>query len=1002
MDKLDLTRWNRAGLSRFRYIDGNAATYLEDIRLRLETEFPNWPAVQLDIDPDESQAQKLERIETLYKGESDDLLWNISRSFARSAHVLTETLDAYSNEAKLTTANQWDSVRKMVSMLDYHPHPPASAFTALVFEAKSSGTLASGFQVKYSPEDGSAPVIFETLEDMEVTQELNEIHPKDYDRNMNYLFGAELVVDKELDELAIGEPLVLEHEKSGDVKAYFIDGVRLENGQTRISVTPNLSSTFQKGYTWLHLQPKERLAPLSPLTTGARVGKSLYLTTTTDLTAGEVVLIATTGKKPYYRRLKTVDDTLLGFYNSVGDLDLVKTSVSRPVTIAVNYQGQRSTSGNAVLHTLFIAGDWSYLIGQWLCDIRQQGDNVYLPLYQVIHTNYRPVGSDPGEGQAAIDTAEQFSDYLLSARDPDGLLKEGYTAITLGWHRDTDGVPGNNDYSLVNPQSLLVPANMAGTWLCDPFLQKSNNGRLPDTLVTEQPKKTTAGDLAVLTRAGQMAWCRLKTVSLDMEAETAALEAESGWQDRGGGPFYLSQSRVYSQFKEKLRLLDWQINKTALSGSDIPLETIPSGLSKGRSIVVQYGEGLFYKTSILDSYDLEQALKLPPHRNAFVTLSEALPQTVQINDVILYGNVISSGHGVTRNTRVLGSGDATKNNQSFVFAVEELSFETDAELSSGVRAAIAVQVGDRTWQQVSTLKDSLATDNHYTVRMTEDKFINITFGDGKNGRRVPSGSNNIRISYRQGVGTTGNLSTDSLIKAVKPHHLVAAVSQPLPASGGGDMEAISALKTNAPAALLTLARCVSLRDFALLTKNHPSYAQAKAFSLKTGFGQRENIEVVVVPAGGAELTTDLQTSLKNFLQSHALPAVSISVSAYEPVIVTLAITVRIDTSAYDQDEVTAQVMSALTSGFSIDNRELGQPLYRGELYQVVEAVSGVENSTCELGFDSAGQVFSKAPRIAKGDNNIIRVIFPSPRQCIHLDAVIPIISVTVEEYEILG
>ncbi|WDE03638.1 hypothetical protein SG34_019940 [Thalassomonas viridans] len=1001
MDKRELTRWNRAGLTRFRYIDGNAATYLEDIRLRLAQEFTDWPAVNLEINEDESQSEKLERIEELYNGESDDLLWNISRSFARSAHVLTETMDAYGNEAKLTTANQWDSVRKMVSMLDYHPHPPASAFTSLVFQAKGSGTLETGFQVKHSPEDGSAPVVFETLEDMELAEDLNEIRPRNYDRNMNYLFGGELILDQVLDDLAIGEPLVLENEHTGDVKAYFIDGVRLEGEQTRISVTPNLSSSFQKGYTWVHLLPKERLDPLSPLTSGAQVGKSLYLTTTTDLTAGEVVLIATTGKKPYYRRLKGVEETKLSFYNNVGELDLVNATASRPVTVAVNYQGERSTSGNAVIHTLYIAGDWSYLIGQWLCDIRRQGDNVYLPLYQVIHTNYRPVGSDPGEGEAAIDTAEQFSDYLFTARSPDGLLKEGYTAVTVGWHRDTDGVPGNSDYSLDNPQSLLVPANMAGTWQCDPFLQKSNDGHLPDTLVTSQPKKTTAGDLAVLTRAGQMAWCRLKTVSLDMDAETAALEADNGWQDRGGGPFYLTLSRVYSQFKEKLRLLDWEINKTALSGSEIPLAVMPSALTKGRNVIVQYGEDLYYKTSILDTHTVAKGnaasvTTSPP----YVTLSEALPQTVQINDVILCANVISSGHGVTRNTRVLGSGDATKNNQSFIFAVDDLSFEADSDLASGVRAAIAVQVGDRTWQQVSSLKDSLASDSHYTVRMTEDKFIRITFGDGKNGRRAPSGSNNIRISYRQGVGTTGNLSTGSLIKAVKPHHLVDSVSQPLPASGGGDMEQMAALKTNAPAALLTLARCVSLRDFALLTKNHPSYAQAKAFSLKTGFGQRENIEVVVVPAGGAELTTDLQTSLVSFLQSHALPAVSISVSAYEAVIVGFDVSVRVDSSAYDTDVVSQEVIAALTGAFSIDKRELGQALYRGELYQVVEGISGVENSTCELVFDGSGQTFSKEPRIAKGDNNIIRVIFPSPRQCIHLDALLPVINVTVEEYEL--
>ena len=35
----DLTRWNRAGLNQVQYLDGNAATYLEDLRLALRQQF---------------------------------------------------------------------------------------------------------------------------------------------------------------------------------------------------------------------------------------------------------------------------------------------------------------------------------------------------------------------------------------------------------------------------------------------------------------------------------------------------------------------------------------------------------------------------------------------------------------------------------------------------------------------------------------------------------------------------------------------------------------------------------------------------------------------------------------------------------------------------------------------------------------------------------------------------------------------------------------------------
>ena len=38
-ERNDLTRWNRAGLSRFRYVDGNAIEYLETLRQELVDKF---------------------------------------------------------------------------------------------------------------------------------------------------------------------------------------------------------------------------------------------------------------------------------------------------------------------------------------------------------------------------------------------------------------------------------------------------------------------------------------------------------------------------------------------------------------------------------------------------------------------------------------------------------------------------------------------------------------------------------------------------------------------------------------------------------------------------------------------------------------------------------------------------------------------------------------------------------------------------------------------------
>src|SRR5262249_2138986 len=125
----DITRWNRVGLRRFRYIDGNAATFLEEIRIRLAERFPQWAAVQYRIEAEDPLHRDERMVEQYHAPRSPvpDWGWEIARALARACHVLGEHVDAYANEAYLGTATQWENLRRLVAMIDYHPAPPASA-----------------------------------------------------------------------------------------------------------------------------------------------------------------------------------------------------------------------------------------------------------------------------------------------------------------------------------------------------------------------------------------------------------------------------------------------------------------------------------------------------------------------------------------------------------------------------------------------------------------------------------------------------------------------------------------------------------------------------------------------------------------------------------------------------------------------------------------------------------------------------------------------------------
>ena len=64
----------------------------------------------------------------------------------------------------------------------------------------------------------------------------------------------------------------------------------------------------------------------------------------------------------------------------------------------------------------------------------------------------------------------------------------------------------------------------------------------------------------------------------------------------------------------------------------------------------------------------------------------------------------------------------------------------------------------------------------------------MQFGDGVRGARPSSGQNNVRATYRKGLGAAGNLAAESLTQLTQRPLGMKGVSNPLPAEGGTDPE----------------------------------------------------------------------------------------------------------------------------------------------------------------------------------------------------------------------
>jgi hypothetical protein len=1321
IERKDLTRWNRASLTRFRYVDGKAGEYLDILREQLVDKFKDpktkrveWlnPAEKIpanEIEPEnktetllqrqERLSRKQQRILESYHQDRRDWAWEISRTFARACHIISEHTNAYANEGYLGTATQWEHVRRLVEMLDYHPAPPASATTRLAFIAKENkiGTVAKGFQVKYSPPNGGAKVVFETLEDLLIDSSLNGLRPKGWDKSDASALSAESSgetdASSEADEFSrLANKPVIHIQGVGTVWAGILD----KNGVPLIKDLLNLNpfapefsriderilrelkakaaivSNFELEAGWLGLSELllPNIASASPSSLAESTGKSVesvealqqrielvgacldhYVYKTAKLTdlvaslaaieravvtswyeksppkvspgqvamvhhqsmdkaeaatvavvdkaSGQIKLLPsleyTWGEWPkseailnvvprwkrecwlngynairteaphglsaesyvswkidsayiswkvnnewgeYELRLRKVDNlddlvttgssllivALVDFPENpqlhfrIFDQNEIKADITESALLngeAVTFLKQRLTSlpdgftlSQEEQRLIFEIAmscfqKWRYakVIEADKRDLRlelsrplpheerdlypQEGVDLYelRPIEgSVFPADYdavvllgeddspAPIKSIPpelpepedetlfclrnvitgdmespdGEGggllppaslpeigcflfpspmlpldlvKAAVElmlsigvmaipsTGEivikgmPFGGLLEGAEDPadaasklfdmlealEGIVQEhndnceplwedGSTQGTTEPIDEVTGLerppktkgtndlpaklvvwrdelsPGVPDVGAIKEsltEMLKVPDGKEATILFQkltediiergPLLAIPKAPMVKAVVQASDPQymfngstEIGTGDWVVGKFSDELKAAKVSTVNRFTDTdrtETFSLSFES----LSGRP---ELQKVYADFRGEIIAKGSKVNNTSVDPDKLDLEDVPESLKVGQDVLLT-AEGKDPVAAKIGSID-GNTLKTNPPATGFTK-----------GELIILGNVVLAGHGEGKPAKILGSGDAAKSNQTFTLEVKELSFTPDATKSAGGAAAIEVEVAGRVWEQVSTLKDSAPGDFHYAIRMTEEAYVKIIFGDGEHGRRLPSGTNNIRVRFRVGSGLAGNVPARGLEKPVNPHPLVDAVRQPVQAAGGGDMENVASLRENAPPTLLALERAVSLSDFSHLAASQSSVWQAKAFSQILHGSRTESVRVVIVPAGGVK-SPDINEAIRSFLQQHTLPGVLVTVDDCVKKRFSLSIIVRVKIDEFIAEEVEKAVASALIDHFALKNRKLGQHLYLSEVYKIVEAVLGVENSICVL------------------------------------------------------
>ena len=938
VDKLaDLTRWNRAGLSRFAYVDGDAAVWLEELRIAMlglvargapldqrvtqawrdifmcdEDQWPSaaeramfsqavvWKTLEQGFpDRPETAVKRNLRLIGQYRDKRNEYGWEIMRAFARASHVLLGHLNAYTNEGYLRTATQWDNLRKLAAMVNHQPAPPTSAITTVGLILEDLGEVVEierGLAMNYTPPEGGAPVVFETLSAIEAHPLLNGARASQWNFNPTQLaFGAatDWIAPEGL-VIAPGALAVLSSaDGSGTLAAAALADVQHDIEAERAQLTFNpVPAARITGDTVLHVEPRD-------------VRRGAPRTTTDTL----VVRIATSSNYPIGSIIR------LHFDSSSKELEVV---------------------GNAGGHLKLRRKDATEISGE------------------VIVETLAPFG---GIGLTIFTSPEILDLYFLTTTGD--AIKKVSGVAEEAVDEDGDKIPGtviankfvDNSVFGAGYAPVAGAKRESGLVIGDPPEVVPNSGRLPKRTISfagKPPKKLAIGDFMVMRGISDGVLTGLRVVGLLSGAETYHLQFHA---DLTSTPqeFEPDAREFHGPMAGSLRPVGWDRNPgAAISGGVVFLEGLSPVakelLRTGRVCLIEDERG----TAAEGGAD-------PAQVNILETVEEPAGYKVVFDtafglDAFTKGwtlfrlNAVAAGHGETKSPKVLGSGDGERARQKFDFATKRISFVPSSVAETGVAPDMDVLVDGVGWTYRDLVDPTADETESWSSALNDDDSLTIYFR-----RRLPTGTNNLAVArYRTGVGAGGAVPARVFAKPMKKNRHVAAISQPFTATGGADREPVADIRINAPARLAANDRAVSVADFERLCRRRSDVWQARA-RLLSDPAISEGVGIVLVLANGTQLANNqtLAGELVAFVEARAIPGTRVLLEDFDLVPIRIDATIRVETERYDKTETQKAAHAALVTTFSLKNRALGQTAYIAEAIAALEGVEGVSSATMQ-------------------------------------------------------
>jgi predicted phage baseplate assembly protein len=918
----------------------------------------------------------LSALKALTTRKDDDFSIALLDAFASVADVLTFYQERIANENYLRTATERNSILQVARLIGYKLRPGVAASVYLAFTLEDApgaprrATLPIGAKVQSVPGPGEQPQTFETIEQIDARAEWNAMKPRLTKPQLISTGMDSILLKGTATKLAKGDALlIIAPDSSGtvDKKLRRVETVQEDHvkQQTAVTLVPLprfvfvpfgggalmagqfASTTLAFNNTTIQDQVLNQSWNTSDLDAFARVQgfsidqmyqviASRYSISppppnTAIFAMRKRAALFGYNAPPWQAMADSVKAGYLaqGLYAEYFDnVDLTSRRVTR-IDPQLNFDWGSGSPDPAIPPDAFSAR-WTGLVkppatGAFTFYTRSD-DGVRLWVDdQLIIDHWTDHGETEDNGTIQLEGGRLYSIRL------EYYERAGSAVIKLFWSgpsQPKEIIPSNRLY-LTDPGEWPLPNfNTAITLYLDQVYKSIKPG---DWVVVQRPNKadviaqvknvqeTAAAYFAI---SGQM-------TAISFDANDPSLDMTLETMDE------LRQTCVYI-IPEELPADDLP-DTIDVQASPIQLDGPVPWLTSGQTILISGTRADADGVTNAESAVISEVTLDGGYTTLQLTNDLSHPyvrDTVSIN-----GNAALATNGETK-TEVLGGGDASQAYQQFVLKQSPLTY-TSAPTASGAESTLKVYVNEVQWHEQPALYGAGARDRIFATQLSDDGKTTVEFGDGQSGARLPTGRENIKATYRQGIGTGGDVKAGQLSLLMAAPLGVKSVTNPQPASGGADSEKLDDARTNAPITVLTLDRVVSLTDYEDFARAFAGIA--KALATWTWDGQTRGVFVTVAGPNGAEIPDGSKTltNLVAAMQSAGDPHVPLRVQTYRSAFFRLSALVNINPD-YQQDKVMGALTNALRAAFSFDARGFGQGVALSQVVAGMQAVPGVD------------------------------------------------------------